>query len=260
MSNGFLESIFGLKNKVALVVGGGGELGKAMALGLAKAGAEVAIADINFKAAKKVSEEILALNRESIGLEVDVTNSEMVNSMTGKVLEKFGHIDILINSAGITQHVPAHKMTDEDWEKVIRINLNGTFFCCRAVGIHMVKQKKGSIINIASMSGSITNKDSYNAAYCASKGGVKMLTKQLAEQWARYNIRINSISPGYMRTQLAISYLEDPKNKKWVEMVSPMKRAGMPDELIGLAIYLASDASSFVTVEDVIIDGGWTIV
>jgi len=113
MSNGFLESIFDLKNKVALVVGGGGELGKAMALGLAKAGAEVAIADINSKAARKVSEELLALNRESVGLEVDVTNSEMVNSMSDKVLDKFGHIDILINSAGISQHVPAHEMTDQ---------------------------------------------------------------------------------------------------------------------------------------------------
>lgn len=260
MSNAFLENIFGLKNKVALIVGGGGELGKAMALGLAKAGADVAIADINSKAAEAVREEILALNRQSLGLEVDVTNSEMVNSMTDKVIDKFGHIDILVNSAGVSRHIPAHEMTDEDWETVIKINLNGTFFCCRAVGIHMIKQKKGSIINIASMSGSITNKDSYNASYCASKGGVKMLSKQLAEQWARYNIRINSISPGYMRTQLAISYLDNPKNKKWIEMVSPMKRAGMPDELIGLAIYLASDASSFVTGEDVIIDGGWTIV
>ena len=128
MLNGFLESIFGLKNKIALVVGGGGELGKAMALGLAKAGADVAIADINSKAAKEVSEEILALNRQSIDLEVDVTNSEMVNSMTDNVIDKFGHIDILVNSAGISQHIPAHKMTDEDWETVIKINLNGTFF------------------------------------------------------------------------------------------------------------------------------------
>jgi len=260
MLNEFLESIFGLKNKVALVVGGGGELGKAMALGLAKAGAGVAIADIDSKAARKVSEEILALNRESIGLEVDVTNSKMVNSMTDKVIDKFGHIDILINSAGVSRHIPAHEMTDEDWETVIKINLSGTFFCCRAVGIHMIKQKKGSIINIASMSGSITNKDSYNASYCASKGGVKMLTKQLAEQWARYNIRVNSISPGYMRTPLSIPIIDQPDFKKFIETVSPMKRAGMPDELMGLAIYLASDASSFVTGEDVIIDGGWTIV
>lgn len=260
MSNGFLENIFDLKNKVALVVGGGGELGKAMAIGLAKAGADVVIADINSKAAREVSEGILALNRKSIGLEVDVTNSKMVNSMTDNVIDKFGHIDILVNSAGVSRHIPAHEMTDEDWETVIKINLNGTFFCCRAVGIHMIKQKKGNIINIASMSGSITNKDSYNASYCASKGGVKMLTKQLAEQWARYNIRVNSISPGYMRTPLSIPIIDQPDFKKFIETVSPMKRAGMPDELMGLAIYLASDASSFVTGEDVIIDGGWTIV
>ena len=260
MSSNFLESIFGLKNKVALVVGGGGELGKAMALGIAKSGADVAIADIKVQAANAVSKEITALGRESIALEVDVTNSKIVDNMVEKVIAKFNQIDILVNSAGISNHVPAHEMSDEDWESVVKINLNGTFFCCRAVGKYMVKQQKGSIINIASMSGSITNKDSFNASYCASKGGVKMLSKQLAEQWARYNIRINSISPGYMRTELAIHYIDDPKNKKWIEMVSPMKRAGMPDELMGLAIYLASDASSFVTGEDVIIDGGWTIV
>ena len=260
MSSNFLESIFGLKNKVALVVGGGGELGKAMALGIAKSGADVAIADIKIQAANAVSKEITALGRESIALEVDVTNSKIVDNMVEKVIAKFNQIDILVNSAGISNHVPAHEMSDEDWESVVKINLNGTFFCCRAVGKYMVKQQKGSIINIASMSGSITNKDSFNASYCASKGGVKMLSKQLAEQWARYNIRINSISPGYMRTELAIHYIDDPKNKKWIEMVSPMKRAGMPDELMGLAIYLASDASSFVTGEDVIIDGGWTIV
>jgi len=114
MSNGFLESIFGLKNEVALVVGGGGELGKAIALGLAKAGADVAIADINIIAAKKVSDKILGLNRQSISLEMDVTNSEMVNNMVDKVMDKLGHIDILLNSAGITVHVPAHEMTDKD--------------------------------------------------------------------------------------------------------------------------------------------------
>ena len=260
MSSSFLESMFGLKNKVALVVGGGGELGRAMALGIAKAGADVAIADIKAQAANDVSEQITALGKKSVGLQVDVTDSKMVDNIVDQVIEQFGQIDILVNSAGVSLHVPAHEMTDEDWETVVKINLNGTFFCCRAVGKYMVKQQKGSIINIASMSGSITNKDSFNASYCASKGGVKMLSKQLAEQWARYNIRINSISPGYMRTQLAIPYIDEPKNKKWIEMVSPMKRAGMPDELMGLAIYLASDASSFVTGEDVIIDGGWSIV
>ena len=260
MSNSFLESLFSLKDKVALIVGGGGELGKSMALGIAKAGADVVIADIKAQAANEVSEEIAALGRKSAGFQVDVTDSKKVDQMVDEVIDQFSKIDILVNSAGISRHIPAHEMTDEDWETVVKINLNGTFFCCRAVGKYMIKQGKGSIINIASMSGSITNKDSFNASYCASKGGVKMLSKQLAEQWARYNIRINSISPGYMRTQLAISYIDDPKNKKWIEMVSPMKRAGMPDELMGLAIYLASDASSFVTGEDVIIDGGWTIV
>ena len=260
MKKNFLRKIFGLDDKIVLVVGGGGELGKTMAIGLAEAGADVAIADLNFKSTKDVAKKIEDIGKRSLALNVDVTNSKSVNSMTEKVINSFGRIDILINSAGVSVHIPAQRIADEEWNRVIRINLTGTFYCCRAIGIHMIARNKGNIVNIASMSGTITNKDCFNAPYCASKGGVKMLTKQLAEQWAKYNIRVNSISPGYMRTPLSIPIIDKPNFKEFLESVSPMKRAGMPEELIGLAIYLASDASSFLTGEDIIIDGGYTIV
>lgn len=260
MVQSYLDRLFGLDGRTAVVTGGGGGLGRSMALGLAQSGAKIAIADILDDAAKNVVQEIQQVEGTANAYHVNVTDSNSVNDMVEKVIQDFGHIDILINSAGVSAHIPAQEMSDDDWNRVIKINLDGTFFCCRAVGIHMIQQKKGSIINIASMSGTITNKDSYNAPYCASKGGVKMLTKQLAEQWARYNIRVNSISPGYMRTSLAIPFLDKPDFNKYLKQISPMKRAGMPDELMGLAIYMASDASSFLTGEDVIIDGGWTIV
>jgi NAD(P)-dependent dehydrogenase (short-subunit alcohol dehydrogenase family) len=260
MVKSFLDKLFGLEDRVAIVNGGGGGLGRSMALGLAQSGAKIAVVDILDDKAKEVAQEIQQLNGFANTYHVDVTDSKSVNTMVEKVFRDFGQIDILVNSAGVGIHKPAQEMTDGDWSRVININLDGTFFCCRAAGMHMINQKKGSIINIASMSGTITNKDSYNAPYCASKGGVKMLTKQLAEQWARYNIRANSISPGYMRTSLAIPIIDKPDFKKYVEQISPMRRAGMPDELMGLVIYMASDASSFLTGEDVIIDGGWTIV
>ncbi len=260
MVQSYLYSLFGLDKKTAIVIGSGSGLGKAIALGFSQAGADVAVVDIFEEKAKVVAREIVDLKGVACSYYTDVANSKSVDEMVKKVVQDFGHIDILVNSAGITSHIPAQEMSDDDWSRVININLNGTFYSCRSAGRYMIEQKKGSIINIASMSGTITNKDSYNAPYCASKGGVKMLTKQLAEQWARYNIRVNSISPGYMRTPLAIPFLDKPDFKDYLEQISPMKRAGLPEELVGLAIYMASDASSFLTGEDVIIDGGWTIV
>jgi len=260
MKKSFIEKIFGLEKRVAIIIGGGGELGKSIALGLSQAGAEIAVADILEDRAQDAVDEIQKLYGVACAYHVNVADSKSVNEMVEKVFQDFGHIDILVNCAGISIHKPAQEMTDDDWSKVMKINLDGTFFCCRTVGTHMIHQKKGSIINIASMLGTITNKDSYNAPYCASKGGVKMLTKQLAEQWARYNIRVNSISPGYIRTSLATSFLEKPESKKYIEYHSPIQRVGLPEELMGLAIYMASDASSFLTGADVIIDGGWTIL
>jgi len=260
MSQFFLEKLFNLENRVAIVTGGGGEIGRAIALGLAQSGVKVAVVDISDEHARITVKEIKELGKYAKAYNVDVSDSRSVDRITEQIHQDFGYIDILINSAGIGIHKPAQEMSDDDWSKVIKVNLDGTFFCCRAVGIHMIRQKKGSIINIASILGTITGKNSYNAPYSASKGGVKMLTKELAEQWAQYNIRVNSISPGYIRTSLSIPVIEKPDFKKRIDQISPMKRVGTPDELMGLAIYLASDASSFLTGEDIVIDGGWSIV
>jgi len=259
LSNSFLEEKFGLKDRVAIVTGGGGTLGSAMALGFAKAGANVVISDYNYEAAEKVAVYIKENSgRETLAIQTDITDSKSVEQMVEKVLNHFNKGDILLNSAGISGHVPTEEMSDEEWKRVIAVNLDGTFYCCREVGREMIKKSKGSIINIASMSASIVNKGSNNVHYCSSKGGVVMLTRALAEQWAKYNIRVNAISPGYMRTPLSIKAMEDLK--EYLEIKTPLQRAGNPDELMGLAIFLASDASSYVTGANMLIDGGYTIL
>lgn len=261
MVNTFLEEKFGLTGRVAVVTGGGGTLGSAMGLGLAKAGANVVISDFNYEAAQKAASYIKENSgQDTFAIQTDITDSKSVEEMKEKVLNRYDKIDILINSAGISGHIPTEEMPDEEWERVIGVNLTGTFFCCRAVGKEMIKNKKGSIINIASMSATIVNKGSNNVHYCSSKGGVVMLTKALAEQWAKYNIRVNAISPGYMRTPLSIKALEDPELKTYLESKTPLQRAGNPEELMGLAIFLASDASSYVTGANMLIDGGYTIL
>lgn len=260
MPSTFLEGSFGLYGKVALVTGGGGALGRAMALALAQAGADVAVADYRVKDAEAVARSIEEVGRRSLALQVDVTQSRSVDEMTNVLIRSFGRIDVLVNSAGVTGHIPAEEMPDEEWDRVIAINLTGTFFCCRSVGRQMIKQRKGSIINIASMSGVIVNKGSNNTHYCASKAGVIMLTKSLAEQWARHNIRVNSISPGYIRSPLSTPIIEEPSFKAFLKTATPMGRPGLPEELMGLAVFLASDASSYMTGSNVLIDGGYTVL
>ncbi len=260
MANAFFEDAFGLSGRVALVTGGGGALGRAIALALARAGADVAVSDYSVKDAETVAQAIIGAGRRGLAVEVDVTRSNSVDAMTKEVLSAFGHIDILINSAGVSGHIPAEGMSDEEWNRVIAINLTGTFYCCRSVGSEMIKREKGSIINIASMSGIIVNKGSNNAHYCASKGGVIMLTKSLAEQWAKHNIRVNSISPGYIRTPLSIPVIEEPSFRAFLKTATPMGRPGSPEELMGLAVFLASDASSFMTGSNILIDGGYTVL
>ena len=179
--------------------------------------------------------------------------------MVSKVLNHFGKIDVLFNNAGITHHEKLEDILFEDWYKVININLNGVFLVSKAVGRVMIEQQKGSIINISSMSGLIANTPQSQSSYNTSKAGVIMLTKSLAMEWAQHNIRVNTIAPGYMKTELTKPYFEENGDmvKTWMNL-TPMARPGTPDELGGLALYLASDASSFVTGSVYTVDGGYT--
>ena len=251
-----MDSLFNLKDKVAIVTGAGSGLGKAMAIALAKAGANIVAADIN---ANSAEETVRELKQKALLIKVDVTNSEEVNEMTERVTDKFGKIDILINSAGIGRRTPVEKMDEKEWDEVIKVNLKGTFLCAQCVGRKMIEQKKGKIINIASVSGSVANKDFVGmAAYGASKAGVVLLTKVLAVEWAKYNININCISPGYMKTPMTAETRADQKLYKTLLDTVPFGRFGEANELAGAVVFLASNASSYITGSNLSIDGGYT--
>ncbi len=250
---------FRLKGRVALVTGGARGLGRAMATAFAEADAHIIIADSNIKEAQKTADDLQKEGIETMALRVDVTRPEQVEQMVQTIVEKFHTIDILLNNAGIPLVSNAEDTEYSDWQRVMDVNLNGVFLVSKAVGRIMILQKRGSIINISSMSGFIVNTPLNHAAYNTSKAGVVMLTKSLAVEWAKYNIRVNTIAPGYMQTEMTRAVVEENGEtvKTWINS-TPMKRLGTPDDLQGIALYLASDASSFATGSVFTIDGGYT--
>lgn len=253
---------FSLDGKVTIVTGGGRGLGKAMARGLAEAGADIAIPDIQKELAEESAAELAKVGADTLPIQADVTEVGSVVNMVERVVEEFGKIDILVNNAGICKNIAAEEMDEEDWDQVIDVNLKGVFLCAREVGKHMIERDNGgSIINISSMSGFIVNYPQPQASYNASKAGVTMITKSLASEWAKHGIRVNQIAPGYMATEMTKKYKSthpEEAEEYWVKP-TPMERLGEPDELSGAAVYLASEASSFATGSTLIIDGGYTI-
>lgn len=251
---------FSLKGKVAFVTGGARGIGKAVATGFAQAGADIVIADLDVEEANKTAKE-LETNEgiKTLVVKTDVTNPASVNELIDAIDSKFGKLDVAFCNAGICLNVPAVDMTFEQWSKVINVNLNGVFLTAQAAGRYMMKKGiKGSIINTASMSGHIVNVPQPQCAYNASKAGVIMLTKSLAIEWATKGIRVNSISPGYIGTELVKnSKTLIPLIETWNNM-APMHRLGEPEELQTVTLYLASDASSFTTGSDVVVDGAFT--
>ncbi|HEY5584844.1 MAG TPA: SDR family oxidoreductase [Ruminiclostridium sp.] len=246
---------FKLNGKKAFVTGGARGIGKCAAIALAEAGVDVAIVDWDIQEAEKTAKELEAYGGKSIAVKADVTNPDDVNKMIATILEAFGTIDIAFNNAGICINEKAEDMSYDSWKKVIDINLTGIFLTSQAAGRVMIKNGKGSIINTASMSGHIVNSPQPQCAYNASKAGVIMLTKSLAVEWAPHNVRVNCISPGYIATEMTLSA------KQWIPTwleASPLKRMGNPEELQGAIIYLASDASTFTTGSDIVIDGAFT--
>jgi NAD(P)-dependent dehydrogenase (short-subunit alcohol dehydrogenase family) len=251
-------SLFNLKGEKAIVTGGGQGLGREMALALAEAGADVVVVQRRVEVAEETAEDIRQLGRDSIALKVDVSKSADVQIMADTVMDKFGKIDILINNAGIGgEGTPFLDLTEEKWDMMMDTHLKGTFLCSQAVGREMVKAKKGSIVNLSSMSGFIVNRPQGQSAYNTAKAGIAHFTESVAAEWAKYNVRVNAIAPGYMKTPMTAKSLGSEKGKEWLAM-TPMARAGEPYEIKGLALYLASPASSFVTGSVVQIDGGYT--
>jgi len=251
------NQMFELHGKKALVVGGHGGIGKAIALGLADAGADVAVASRNLEALKNVAKEIEAKGCRSLAVSVDIVDEKQVNEMVAQVLHAFSRIDILVNAAGLAIRKPADSFPIDEWQKVMDINTRGTFLCCQAVGRVMLKQKSGRIINLSSVRGRYGLPSGY-AAYCPSKGAVDTLTRTLACEWAKSNVLVNAVAPTIVETDLTKDALADPAYAKQMKDRIPMGRWALPEDIVGPVIFFASDASRFVTGQILYVDGGVT--
>ena len=251
-----LFNLFDLTGRKALVTGAGRGIGRVLALALAEASCDVSILEIDMKNAESVVKDIQQLGRKGIAFRADMTRKEQVDKAFAGTVKELGGLDICVNNAGISIQKPAEEMPEEDWDSILDINLKGVFLCCQAAARIMITQQQGSIINIASMSGIAVNVPQRQAAYNASKAGVAMLSRSLAVEWAQYGIRVNSISPGYIKTEMTMSSMTR-LFPMW-ESLTPMGRLGEPEELRGAMLYLASDASSYVTGHDLVVDGGYT--
>jgi len=246
---------FDLTGKVAVVVGGHGGIGKAIALGLADAGADVVVASRSLEPNLAVAKEIKAKGKQSLGLSVNITDAKSVADMVTAIQKTFPKIDILVNAAGLAIRKPAETFPINEFNQVMEINVTGTFTVCQAIGNVMIKQKSGSILNLSSVRGDHGLRANY-AAYCASKGAVNGLTKTLACEYAKHNIRVNAIAPTIVETDLTKDALADPTFAKNMMASIPMGRWAMPDDMVGASIFFAADASSFITGQILYIDGG----
>jgi len=254
--NGDASSDFDLSGKVAIVTGAGRGMGYPIALALARYGADVVICSRTVSELEKVKTEIEALGRRALVHRMDVTKIHEIHAMVEATVKAFGHIDILVNNAGVNAPQWAEEVTEDAWDKVFNTNLKGLFFCAQSVGRVMIQQKKGKIINVSSQSGIVGLLQ--RAAYCSSKGGVNLLTKVLAIEWAKYNINVNAIAPTFIETPFTKPMFEKEGFKEYVLGNIPLGRVGKPEDVVGGVIYLASGVSDLVTGHILLIDGGWT--
>ncbi|WP_409228203.1 glucose 1-dehydrogenase [Gudongella sp. SC589] len=255
-----MARLFSLEGKVALVTGASSGLGVQFATALAKQGADVALLARRKEKLEKVKADLEALGVKALAVECDVTDVKQIKDAVKEVKDHFGKIDILVNNAGIGFMAPAEEQSDEDWLKTVDINLNGVYFVAREVGKIMVEQKYGKVINIGSIHSTAAMMGSGISAYAATKGGVKMLTKALATEWAQYNITVNTIGPAYFASEMTQDVVSDKSFEAVVKTYCPMGRIGQEGELDGAIVYFASDASSYTTGQYLAVDGGWTAI
>ena len=244
-----------LKNKVAIVTGAGSGIGRSIALTFAREGAKVVVADLNEKGGLETVDLVKKEKEEAIFVKVDVSQAEDIEQMVEDCLKKFGRVDILVNNAGIVKMSPLHETTEEDWDKILGVNLKSVFLSSKKVLPIMLSQGKGKIINVASIAGLVGF--SNLGAYCASKGGIIALTREMALEYAPQKINVNCIAPGVIKTAMTKEMLADETTRKSLESSTPYPRLGEPEDIAQAAVYLASDESDFVNGEILVVDGGW---
>jgi len=256
LKNDFLNRL-NLNNKVAIVTGGSSGIGKATAFGLAANGAHVVLVGRDEKKGMSVSGDICSAGGKAIYIQADVSKTDEIVGMVEYAVSKLGKIDILVNAAGISiKRTPTEHVSEEEWDKTLNINLKGTFICCQTVARAMIKQKYGKIVNVGSLQGEMVLP--LRAAYAASKGGLKQVTKSMAIEWAKYNINVNVVAPGFVRTPMTEQVLSD---EFWYNVVvsnTPLGRPAQPEEISDVILFLASDAASYITGQTIVVDGGWT--
>ena len=247
---------FKLNGKVALVTGAARGLGRACALALAHEGADIALGLRDVATATELEQEIKTMGRKVIRLQMDVSDLQQINDAVARVVETFGQLDILVNNVGVAPVNLAENVTEADFDHTVNLNLKGTFFTAQAVGKQMIKQRSGRIINMSSQAGFIALEG--ESVYCMTKAGVNHLTKNLASEWAKYNINVNAVAPTFIETPGTEPWLKDPAFRQSVVDRIPLGRIGKPMEVAGAVVFLASDAASLITGEILLIDGGWT--
>ena len=246
---------FSLKGKVGIVTGASRGLGKGMATALTQAGADLVIVSRTKSVLEKVAEEMRKFGRHIIPVAADVSKKEDIKNMVGIALKEFGKIDFLFNNAGIIRRCPSEDYSEKDWDEVINVNLKGVFLCSQAVARVMIKQGGGKIINTSSLIAVTGGKTI--PAYAASKGGVAQLTKALANDWAKYNIKVNAIGPGYYITDTTEPLRKNKARYQEISSRIPLGRWGNPEDLGGVAVFLVSEASDYITGQTIWVDGGW---
>jgi 2-deoxy-D-gluconate 3-dehydrogenase len=247
---------FSLKGKSGIVTGGGSGIGKAIAKGVVQAGAEIVIAGRNRERLVKVADELRSFGGPVVPIQADVSKMEEIKNLVERTVEKFGKIDFLFNNAGIVRRAPSEDFTEKDWDEIIATNLKGPFFLAQAVARVMISQKrKGKIINTSSLLAVQGGKQS--PAYSASKGGLAQATKSMANDWARYHILVNALTPGWATTDLTEALKQDKERDDEITSRIPLGRWADPEDLVGAAIFLASDASDYITGQTISVDGGW---